>query len=57
MKRATPTSNLQPQLQDPTPQRDRYIMLMTRAYGRDARDRIGDGQSTDEEAQKTPQEL
>ena len=39
----TPTSNQQPQPQDPTPQRDRRIMLKNRAQGREARYRIGEG--------------
>ena len=42
-ERATPTSNRQPQPQDPTSRRDRCIMLKIRAQGREARDRIGEG--------------
>ena len=42
-RRATPTSNQQPQPQDPTPKRDRRIILRTRAQGREARARIGEG--------------
>ena len=39
---ATPTSNQQPQSQDPTSQRDRRIMRRARAWGREGRDRIGE---------------
>ena len=39
----TPTSNQQPQPQDPTPQRDRRIMCRTRAQGREAGDVTGEG--------------
>ena len=39
----TPTSNQQPQPQDPTSQRERRIMRRVRAQGRQARDRIGEG--------------
>ena len=41
-RRATPTSNQQPQLQDPMPQRDSRIVLRTRAQGREARGRVGE---------------
>ena len=37
------TSNQQPQPQDRTPQRDHRIIWRTRAQGREARDRIGEG--------------
>ena len=42
---ATRTSNLKPQPQDPTLQRDHRIILRTinRVQGRKARDRIGEG--------------
>ena len=39
----TITSDQQPQPQDPTPQRDHRIMLRTRAQGREAGDRVGEG--------------
>ena len=42
-RRATPTSKQQSQPQDLTPQRDRRIMLSTRAQGRETRDRTGEG--------------
>ena len=41
--RATPTGNQQPQLQDPTPQRDGRIMWSVRAQGQEVRDRINEG--------------
>ena len=40
---ARPTSNQQPQPQDLMPQRYRRTMRMTRAQGRETRDRIGEG--------------
>ena len=42
-RRERVTSNQQPQPQYSTPQRDRRIMLRTRAQGRGARNRIEDG--------------
>ena len=42
-RRATPTNNQQAQPQDPTPQRDRRIMLRTTARGREARNKIREG--------------
>ena len=42
-ERVTPASNQQRQSQDPTPQRDRRIMRMIKAQGREARDRIVEG--------------
>ena len=39
-----PMNNQQPQLQDPTPQRDRRIMLRTRVQGRETWDRIGESE-------------
>ena len=41
-RRATPTSDQQPQSQDPSTQRDRRNILRARAQGREARDRIGE---------------
>ena len=38
-----PTSNQQPQSQDPMPKRDSRIMLRTRAQGLEARYRIEEG--------------
>ena len=54
-RRVTRTSNRQPQPQGPTPQRDRRILLRTRAQRREARDRIG--RRRGEEAQETPEEF
>ena len=42
-ERATPTSNQQPQPQDPTPQRDRRIMRSPRVQRRGARGEIVEG--------------
>ena len=42
-RRAAPTSNQQPQPQDPTPQRGRRIMGRTRVQRREARGRIEEG--------------
>ena len=49
-RRATPTSNQQPQPQDPTPQQDGRIILKTRAQGREGQD--WGGRRRGEEAQK-----
>ena len=48
----TPTSNQQPQPQGPTPQRDRRAMRRTRAQGREARERIGEGGGKDKKCKK-----
>ena len=45
-------SNQQPQPQNPMPQQDRRIMLRTRAQGREARDRIGEGGGEAKERKK-----
>ena len=55
-RRATPRSNQQlQQLLEPTPQRDRRIMLRTinRAHGREARDRIGGGEGEAKKRKKS----
>ena len=51
---ATPTSNQQPQPQDPMPQRDRRIMRRTRAQGREAKEEIGEGRG-EAKKRKKPQ--
>ena len=50
----TPTSNQQPQPQDPTltPQRDRYIMRRTTVQGQEARGRIEEGRGEAKERNK-----
>ena len=54
-EQATPASNQRPNLQNPTPQRDRRITLRTRVQGGEGQDR-GEWMK-DEEAHETAQEL
>ena len=52
-RRAKPTSNQQPQPQDPTPQRDRRTMPRTRAQGQEAGGRFGEDGGEAKERKKS----
>ena len=49
-----PTGNQEPQPQDPTSQRERYIMRRTRVQGREARFGIGDVEAGTKKGKRPP---